>query len=310
MATWIDWYIAGAAGNLPGIDDDLQAMKVLAVSGAQYGSGHQKALMAALLPWLFTEDEARKAAGVLGEGKDVAQRIWRPPLAYQVSQDLLGRLVGKAAPETTDHLAVMREHNLYLDLPGRGMPITDEQSIRAVFVQPTRRENSWMVVAMLTNGRNNAMTGRYGWVTDGISGLVSPGTSVGSSIEDALPPESVATSVMEMVKLVLLYAMSHQEESPEYLPRTTPSELLKLKPKKKKAKQKTHTLFSVRRLYPRKRDSLPPSREGKWTLNHVVEVEGHFKWQAYGKGLKKRKLIYIDPYERGRGQKKHKITRL
>jgi len=270
--TWLDWYIAGAGENM-GMDD-LSAMRLMATAGVQTGNGSHRSIMSALLPWLYSEDEVTSIKERVGIPVSVAERLFSSPVAYQLSQDLLGRLVGANAPNTDDHLSVMREHNLYLDLPGRGLPLTEQQSIRAVFLQPTRWDDEWMVVAILTSGHGNKMTGRYAWIVD--SGGIMGADSLGGSIE-ALPPESVNAVVMRVVKLAILYVLSHTDEAPDYLPRMKPGDTAGMNPKKRRARQKTHTLFSVQRLTPRRRDSLPPGQSSGWTLDHVIDVGGHFR---------------------------------
>ena len=230
---------------------------------------------------------------------------WRTPLAYQLSAELLSSLIRGNPPNTEDHLETLANHNLYLDLPGRGLPITDEQSIRAIFVQPTRIPWHWMVVCVLTAGHANAMTGRYAWIIDKDGELTD---QVGLSIEADLPPESINRVVMRIIKLAILYAMTHDNRA--YLPSISAEALQRLKPKKQRARQKTHSLFSVRKLERQPSDRLPTGQRDGWTLAHVVEVSEHFRWQAHGPGRKLRKLIWIEAYERGVGEKKPSLTRL
>lgn len=72
--------------------------------------------------------------------------------------------------------------------------------------------------------------------------------------------------------------------------------------KKERNKEKTHSYFRVLRL------DIPPDRFGftgktgkSWSLDHLVGVTGHFRWQPYGVGNSLNKLIWIDAYEKGKG---------
>lgn len=72
--------------------------------------------------------------------------------------------------------------------------------------------------------------------------------------------------------------------------------------KKERNKEKTHSYFRVLRL------EIPPDRFGftgktgkSWSLDHLVGVTGHFRWQPYGAGNSLNKLIWIDAYEKGKG---------
>jgi len=279
----------------------MQQMVLLSVASPNTPV-EQRLFYSVLMPWLVPSDETPSSL----EGNPVAA----PPKAFQLSQDLLGRLVSGNAPATEDHLALMRQHNLYFDLPGRGLPLTDEQCIRAIFVQPSRQDNQWLVVCILTSGRSNAITGRYEWIVDGVTEKIVS-SEIGASIESDLPSDAINTVVMRVVKLALLYAITHEDETPDLLPRVSDDALQKLPPKKRKARVKTHTLFSVHHLKPTRSSSLPSEGQGStWKLGHVVEVRGHFRWQRYGKGNLKRKLIFVDEYTKGSGAKKQDMTKL
>lgn len=76
--------------------------------------------------------------------------------------------------------------------------------------------------------------------------------------------------------------------------------------KKERNKEKTHSYFRVMRL------EVPADRFGftgkvgkSWSLDHLVSVTGHFRWQPYGAGNNLRKLIWIDAYEKGQGVRHH-----
>jgi len=40
-----------------------------------------------------------------------------------------------------------------------------------------------------------------------------------------------------------------------------------------------------------------------WSLDHLITVNGHFRWQPHGSGRQQYKLIWIDAYEKGQGSR-------
>lgn len=46
-----------------------------------------------------------------------------------------------------------------------------------------------------------------------------------------------------------------------------------------------------------------------WKLDHIVGVKGHFRNQPYGPGLKKTKIIWINPYTKGSGEIESKLDK-
>lgn len=76
------------------------------------------------------------------------------------------------------------------------------------------------------------------------------------------------------------------------------------KNKKERNKEKTHSYFHIMRL------ETPANRFGfvgplckSWSLDHLISVAGHFRWQPYGSGNSLLKLIWIDNYEKGQGER-------
>ena len=307
MATWLDYYIDGAAERMsamPGgaghVWSDIEAMRAFVFAALdeirRRGGAREmpevadrNCLMAALLPWVVSESDRRRAQG--------SSPTMSPLLAWQLTPAFLAWAVRGHAPRTEDHREVLARHNLYLDLPGRGVPITDEQSIRAILIQPTASTGYSMVVCILTDGRSNRMTGRYSWVIG--PDEVAHGDSVGGSIESGLPVESVSAVVMRITRIAILYSLSSQSEKLT-LPRR--ESVAGTTRKKTRARAKTHSLFSVRVLDRAVRTSTQGQKiagGAHWMLREVVEVAGHFRWQRYGPKNSCQKLIFVESYEKG-----------
>lgn len=72
--------------------------------------------------------------------------------------------------------------------------------------------------------------------------------------------------------------------------------------KKSKTKARTHSYFKVLKLtLPRDAQRIAVKGHNSWSLDHLITVSGHFRWQPHGKGLSQYKLIWINNYDKGTG---------
>ena len=104
------------------------------------------------------------------------------------------------------------------------------------------------------------------------------------------------------LRLLILYQYSQETAPKDYLPSFSATAFDKLKRKKQQASIKTKTLFKIQIL------DKPENNFGRqllghtWTLDHIVAVSGHFRWQPHGPERSLRKLIWIDDYVKGAKQ--------
>lgn len=74
--------------------------------------------------------------------------------------------------------------------------------------------------------------------------------------------------------------------------------------KKIRNQEKTHSYFVVRRMdLPKDRFGFNGTTGNAWSLDHIVSVSGHLRWQPWGPGMSRRKLIWIENYEKGTGDR-------
>ena len=112
---------------------------------------------------------------------------------------------------------------------------------------------------------------------------------------------------------VVVMSLMYEKEltTHEYFPAVSTKRIKDLSPKKQSSKQKTHSLFKVRKInapfnkFGMSEDNINRS----WSLDHIVFVEGHFRWQPYGENKSKRKLIWIEPYRKGKDWQHHSENR-
>lgn len=108
---------------------------------------------------------------------------------------------------------------------------------------------------------------------------------------------------LQIVAVATTFGRGPQAAAAPLLPRQEVAARARESHKKMRAKQKTHSYFIVRRL------SVPKDRFGytgavqrnRWSLDHIVAVSPHLRWQACGPAHSQRKLIWIGPHERGTG---------
>lgn len=312
MATWLDWYLVGArenlqkAGGIEAPDDQTAAwMSATAVSAQRPSTAAgqplegQAASEGAFWAWMMSFlMPAGERAALMAKGR-LDTPIFAPPRGFLVSADLTRGFLGGKAPEVDDVWAILRGNTCYFDFPGRSLPITDTTYVRAVLTQPSKTGTGPAVCTIVTDGRSNRMMGRYAWMMD-------TGGVYDFSVADA-PPESVRVCVDRVLRLVALYAIERGDSLPT-LPRrvANPDRALK----KERAAAKKRTIFSIHDLRPRKQDSWAGGGGEGQKLDHLVEVAGHFRWQPHGKGMRLRKLIFIEPHTRGRGSRKIDADRL
>ena len=75
-------------------------------------------------------------------------------------------------------------------------------------------------------------------------------------------------------------------------------DLYSSKAKKLASKLKTHSYFRVINVKT-PADQFGRTRQNSWSLDHMVPVSGHFRWQPHGAGRTQHKLIWIDAHVRG-----------
>lgn len=314
MLTWLDYYVKGArasAALLGRFDTDLEAMFALIVHSLALEkevarpafSGEslavRKTLYSMIMPFcaraLFSPRELQMRADQLFPEKDLQlfNHVFNTK-AVRLNADLVALLSHAKAPNTNEWLSAISHATWYIDLPHKALMLNDRLQVRAIFTQPTRNDRH-IFLCVLTEPNKNAIVDRLAW-------MLEKKTEAPLADTYATDTATVRENVENFVKLLVLYESIAEKTERVPLPRVTISDLAKLKEKKAVAKQKTHTLFSVVDL------RSPPNRFGRtnapslqqaWRLDRRITVRGHFRWQAYGEKMSKRKLIWIDSYERG-----------
>jgi hypothetical protein len=329
MQTWLDFYIAGALDKIVGTPaksllrrhTDVDAMHIMAMStlmsaanepdnGSPDTNRHHSdettvVFFGMIMAFCTDYSDPGVRATLEGAPGLLHSGITRSPRGVQVDRDLITSFAHAKSPETMAWQPPLLEHTWYFDLPHRTVMLDDETEIRAIFTQPTADSQAAAAVAVLCQPGSDQMSGRFAWMIqpDGTP------TEVRGDAMGGIDGESVREQATDLVKLLLLYRQMAENVEAGELPHVSADQMAKLKRKKARARQKTHTLFRVVRLRaPRDRFVRVGETSGEtdgetggqvWTLGHRVAVRGHFRWQPYGEQRRKQRLRWIEPHLRG-----------
>lgn len=213
-------------------------------------------------------------------------------------------LAGKA-PISNSWLKDFLAKPVYIDIREK---TCGQRTISGIFCRPapTQGTFSYMaVVEWIGQGYEAFIFGEYGKPKQAV--LMYPGDAddegmTGEAIDAIYDP--ITLQVEKIVSMAYMYCRTKMGVGPSLNSLTSMPRGIgaSSNEKKERNKEKTHSYFRVLRL------EVPPDRFGftgrigkSWSLDHLVSVTGHFRWQPYGSGKNLRKLIWIDAYEKGQG---------
>ncbi len=233
--------------------------------------------------------------------------------AIKVSPELIDVFMDSVSPTVShEELGIIEDTVSYLDFPLSKVKLYGDMSIKAVVIAKTGQQQP-VIICVLSEGHKLSASWviSFNYDTDTQSFTYNLPIPLLNSMDDTELTSllsNMKTKIINIIQLVLLYHKVASARHVEPLPYLDDKHVNALKNVKKfKAKQKTHSVFSVSTLTP------PADRFGRreyasvdstWHLSHKIKVRGHFRWQAHGKGRAERKLIWIDQFEKGAGENK------
>jgi hypothetical protein len=317
---WFDWFCRQASGTLPPrerSDDPRRNMALYVLQGGEalrHGAipgavrleaAWYTALFPFVAPFLPTDSAAKfPRLGTMPK-----------PLGLVLTRATANLLSDARSPAGGDihwRNALGAQRAVYIDVPHGALLLAaspnggDMLELRAIFVPPLAgQETSTPFIALLTdpgserprgracakiepNGQVLAMRGADNSVTQADLTLKAP-------FFDSLLEVRIRERSAEFLRLVLAYYFFGPAEARVPIAATPTTRLRNGKPRK------DESLFSMTQLQPardrlgRSETSIPTS----WTLTTRQEVAGHFRLQPYGPGWSLRRLIWVQPYERG-----------
>jgi hypothetical protein len=201
---------------------------------------------------------------------------------------------------------------VYVDIPhgailmDAGGDTGDIVQLRAILAAPyPSRDNPGrtLFIAQMTDRGSERGRGRIGGVLMPDGSISRFGSPTMASAADWTMKPPFAHSMLEravlghagtFLRLVLAYHFFGPEEAREAVAATPPERLRTGKPRK------DESLFALTRLRASDDVGRPTSTiSSSWSLTTRQEVMGRFKLQAYGPQRSLRRMIWVDPYQRG-----------
>lgn len=235
--------------------------------------------------------------------------------AFQPSRELIERLSGLRAPKLQqDELEIFKHHIWYFDFPPHAFPQKHAEGVdengNLIKVEVFCRAAIWhtqqntLSIVLSVLGEPAYI---YIYEEEGEMGIFH--SKIIKTKDSAM---NMAHRIIDMLILLVMYYHTHREETGGVI---TPLPHANLKSKKvlqSKKAVKGINLFKVDQLNPAEGPYLPSIKTmqsfGTNPYNHSFKVKGHFRWQPYGNGHSKRKLIWIDDFIKGSGMYQERDT--
>jgi hypothetical protein len=298
MQTWLDFYTDGAketfsnvgrlfeTGAAPAPATDYDAMRLIIT--------HNMAILGISNPMLLS-DWHRDAAVFWHFIAPYFRRAgdsWQSGSALQLSEELVGDLVGARVPESNFWLEQLKGSAWYIDLPHNSLLVGENLQARAIFSLPSNEGNSVVMNTILTRPGSNKMMARLSWIW-------GERPVAGFTLTD-VDVDAVRDCIENLTALALLYKAIAGTEQGTDVPHKCANDMAK-NPRREARVRKKFSLFRVRQL------SSPPDgfggrhthHQGGWQIAVRHKVSWHFKLQPHGPQRSLRKLVRIDGYERG-----------
>ena len=227
----------------------------------------------------------------------------------QVTSDIAEHLLNLPSLPSQDAAAGLCAAPFYLDVKTAETGI---RAVSAVYTVPTEDRQSFSYMAVVE------------WIGQGYESLFfgdsrKGNTSIIRLASEDLPIEALESSRRlyepmhaQVMKLVTM-AWRHYEQS---LPEVRNTDFIErcvrhYDPKmtgkaqrKERLRSRSCSYFRVVHLrLPKGVTTAAIKGRNSWSLDHLVTVNGHLRWQAYGEGRKQHRLIWIDTYDKGQGSR-------
>ena len=310
MLTWLDAWVRGALDRLDALPisiresnppaTDLEAgfllsrallkgmVRVDKMKAKDSRIEQRDMVMLGAMLMLFTAPDAERQR----ELARLQGGITLAPTCRGIQMDarLTRALSNARTPERADYARHVCGVNWYIDIPHKTILMDSATQVRALFVKGTGGAGGIFCLAVLTHPGKNEITGLVVWAMD--TAEIAGHTDV--------PLADVRERLADFVRLAILYAASVEGQAhSEPLPRLDNAAQARLSLKKQRAKHNSASLFKISRLVAPAGNFGRGESAGAWTLTSRIQVRGHFRWQACGKGRAQHKLIWIDDHIRG-----------
>ena len=225
----------------------------------------------------------------------------------QIDAEMAEIFMAGKAPSSISCAKEFLTKPVYIDIQEK---ICGERTVSGIFCRPAPEQGTFSymaVVEWVNQGYEAFIFGDFGKPSQAV--VMHPGD--GDDDDEGLTQEVLDAIYDPMTKqiekiavMAYMYCRTRIDGRQQINPLTSMprASLGSTSQKKERNKEKTHSYFRVLRL------EIPPDHFGfigktikSWSLDHLVAVTGHFRWQPHGASHSLRKLIWIDAYEKGQG---------
>lgn len=214
-------------------------------------------------------------------------------VSLATEKQLINDLAGSELPTNID-ASYYHHHdqfdNWFIQLPPRSFLYSDDLWLSGIFYIPSSAITA--IICQLSSSSEYI----YAIEKDSMINTVS-----NSSL--SVDTETVQRARTLVQLLILHYDSKRQQQYPFSEQKTYPSHS-EASPKKRGKRNLKYSLFRTINIDYQgdyQRSGIPTGVTRK-PLDHSFTVRGHFRWQAYGKKLSKRKLLWIDSFTKGTGE--------
>lgn len=241
------------------------------------------------------------------EALDMAMLPWIKPKGptknIQIDVSLAESFAKGVLPKNQGWVAELCQQPFYVDIDGA---LAGERHISAIFCEPNAAKDGFKWSAVVEWGKRGyeaVVVGLFGKSDLALALFNDAGMSEQQRLDasEALYAE-IAQDAEKIVAMSWMYRKSLLAKGTalQALPKVAVQNKGPVKKKKAIGRAKTHSYFVVQKIENPK-EIVKVGASKKWSLDHVVGVSGHLRWQPCGKGLMQVKLIWIDAYEKGSG---------
>lgn len=240
---------------------------------------------------------------------DVSLYPWFKPesntINIQIDAELAEIFLAGKAPIANDWMIEGVKKPIYIDIHEG---VYGKRVVSGIFCRPDPKHETFSymaVVEWIGQGFEGFLFGEIGDSKNAIIMLPrdeDEDEDMSQELIDSIY-DPLAEQIEKIVSMAVMYYQTKKDsfKDADYIVTTSRNENPSKK-KKEKNKEKTHSYFRVVEMKtPSDRFGFTGKTGNSWSLDHLVSVSGHFRWQPFGPSSGQRKLIWINAYNKGEG---------
>lgn len=223
---------------------------------------------------------------------------------YQLSADLADLLCEAKPPANDRWMEIATRAPMYIDIHGLD---DGERGISGIFVTPDEDKKGFtftMIFEWSRRGFESVISAHYPLRDDDPAIIMNTSNKLfPQDVQEQLYGTPI-DDIQHLIAVFCAYIQSGKAiEAASIMTQTRTGGPGTDQEKKQRNQEKTHSYFVMRRIeQPADRFGMSEAAmRSRWSLDHIISVAGHLRWQACGPGMQQNKLIWIDAHEKGEG---------